>query len=71
MNDVEVEYLFGVIIEADLPHALIGRGEKRGADFFDVVDRAGLLHRRDQHIDVILAGRRAERRLIVREVALV
>src|SRR6188472_4423949 len=70
-HHVEVYDLLALLVVADLPETLIGHGQQLLADPGYVIDAARLLYRLDQHEQVIVAGGRAERRLIVREVALV
>src|SRR5882672_4204400 len=70
-DDVEVEDGLALLVEADLPEPVVGHRHERLLDGGGVVDGASLLHRLDQHVDVVVARGRAEGRLIVREVALV
>src|SRR5258706_8536349 len=71
VDDVEVDDLLTLVVVADLPQPVVGHREQGLADLGDVADSAGLLHRLDEHEDVVVARRRTQRRLVVREVALV
>src|SRR6266536_3771406 len=70
-HHVEVEDRLAALVEADLPEPVVGHRHQRLLDRHRIVDGAGLLYRLDQHVDVVVAGGRAEGGLVVREVPLV
>src|SRR5689334_19956982 len=70
-DDIEVEDLLALVVEPQPPEPLIGHRHERALHGGGIVDRARLLHGLDEHVDMVVARRRAERRLVVREVALV
>src|SRR5712692_11087658 len=54
-DDVEVEDGLALVVEADLPEPVVSHGHERLLDRGGVVDGASLLHRLDQHVDVVIA----------------
>src|SRR5437867_5907366 len=70
-HHIEVEDRLAALVEADLPEPVVGHRHQRLPDGHGIVDGAGLLHRLDEHVDVVVAGGRAEGSLVVREVPLV
>src|SRR5215469_16912035 len=70
-DDVEVEDGLALLVEADLPEAVVGHGHEGFLHRRGIVYRARLLHGLHQHVHVVVAGGGAQRSLVVREVALV
>src|ERR1051326_130750 len=70
-HHVEIEDRLALLVEAEAPHALVRHAHQLLLHRRGIVDGARLLHRFDEHVDVVVAGRGAERRLVVGEVALV
>src|SRR5499426_286047 len=70
-DDVEVEDGLALLVEADLPEAVVSHGQEGLLHRRGIVHRARLLHGLHQHVHVVVAGGGAQRSLVVGEVALV
>src|SRR5689334_10453994 len=62
-DDIEVEDLLALVVEAQAPEALVRHRHERALHRGRIIDGARLLHGLHQHVHVVVAGRRAERRL--------
>src|ERR1700712_5390004 len=67
LDHVEVEDGFAGGVVANVPEALVGLRHQRRLHLRHVVDSAGAFHRIDERVDVVVAGGRALRRLVVGE----